>query len=164
MSGLDPSVARWQQVIGAAVLVRQGKVLILQRRQDAGILPGDWEFPEGKKELGETIQEAVQRECREETGLEIKLGKVIDVFEYGVDSHHVVRDCTQINYLCIDQHPDQAVVLSDEHQAYRWIGPTELAVVTNANRRQTLSQVFVQREPVRRYTARLVKAKQARQG
>jgi 8-oxo-dGTP diphosphatase len=54
----------------AAVIERDGKYLITQRRDNA-VLPGLWEFPGGKVEPGETIEQALRRELLEEIGVTI---------------------------------------------------------------------------------------------
>lgn len=61
-------------LVGAAVtLNRRGEVLIAQRKADS-MLGGLWEFPGGKIEPGETMRQCIERELREELGLEIKAG------------------------------------------------------------------------------------------
>ncbi|MEN7973780.1 MAG: A/G-specific adenine glycosylase, partial [Verrucomicrobiota bacterium] len=61
-------------VVGAAVVVnRKGEVLIAQRREK-DMLGGLWEFPGGKQETGETIQQCVARELREELGINVEIG------------------------------------------------------------------------------------------
>ena len=61
-------------VVGAAVVVnRKGEVLIAQRR-DKDMLGGLWEFPGGKQETGETIQQCIVRELKEELGINIETG------------------------------------------------------------------------------------------
>lgn len=61
-------------VVGAAVVMNgKGQVLIAQRRAE-DMLGGLWEFPGGKQEAGETIQECVARELNEELGIQIEVG------------------------------------------------------------------------------------------
>lgn len=56
--------------VTAAILMEAGKVLIARRRPDAS-QPGLWEFPGGKIEAGETPEECLRRELREELAVEI---------------------------------------------------------------------------------------------
>lgn len=58
--------------VGAALLFRRGRVLIAQRLPH-GHLPGKWEFPGGKREPGESIQECIRRELREELGIDVNV-------------------------------------------------------------------------------------------
>jgi mutator protein MutT len=63
--------------VAAALIFRKGKLLITQRRlQDH--LGGLWEFPGGKVEPGESFQDCLKREIREELGVEIDVGLEVD--------------------------------------------------------------------------------------
>lgn len=64
--------------VGAVVLSRQSVVLVRRRFEP---LAGQWSLPGGVLELGETLQTGVAREVREETGLAVEVGPVIDVFD-----------------------------------------------------------------------------------
>ena len=83
-----------------AVIVQHGQVLIVKRKYDP--LAGQWSIPGGTVELGETLEASVAREMLEETGLEIDVGPVIEVFdritrdEEGSVRYHFVL----VDYLC----------------------------------------------------------------
>jgi ADP-ribose pyrophosphatase YjhB (NUDIX family) len=83
-----------------AVIVRDGQVLIVKRKYDP--LAGQWSLPGGGVELGETLEASVAREMLEETGLDIEIGPVIEVFdritrdERGEVRYHFVL----VDYLC----------------------------------------------------------------
>jgi 8-oxo-dGTP diphosphatase len=83
-----------------AVIVQDGRVLIVKRKYDP--LAGQWSIPGGAVELGETLEASVTREMFEETGLEIEVGPVIEVFdritrdEQGRVRYHFVL----VDYLC----------------------------------------------------------------
>lgn len=62
--------------VAAGLLVRGGTVLACQRRGDQPH-PGKWEFPGGKREAGESIEDCLRRELREELGIEAELGGVV---------------------------------------------------------------------------------------
>ncbi len=65
--------------IAAGVIWKKNRILIDQRKAE-GLLGGLWEFPGGKREPGETLEECVVREVREEVGVEVKvLGKIAAV-------------------------------------------------------------------------------------
>jgi 8-oxo-dGTP diphosphatase len=71
MGGVKTIVEAHQVVVGAAII--EGGRLLAARRIDPPALAGGWEFPGGKVEDGETDEEALVRECREELGVEIGL-------------------------------------------------------------------------------------------
>lgn len=61
------------------VIIEQGRALLIRRGSEP--LKGQWSIPGGTLELGETLQEGVARELREETGLEVRVLEVIEVFD-----------------------------------------------------------------------------------
>lgn len=64
--------------VGGIVFVG-GRVLIIKRRFEP--LAGRWSLPGGALEVGETLAEGLAREMKEETGLDVKVGPVVDVFD-----------------------------------------------------------------------------------
>jgi ADP-ribose pyrophosphatase YjhB (NUDIX family) len=85
-------------VLGAAaVVIHEGRVLLIRRGKPPSA--GEWSIPGGAVELGESVEAALRREVREETGLEIAVGRFLEVFERvepdgdgGVRFHFVVLD------------------------------------------------------------------------
>jgi 8-oxo-dGTP diphosphatase len=67
-------------VLGAgAVVIHDGRVLLIRRGQPPD--DGAWSIPGGAVELGESVEAALRREVREETGLEIAVGAFLEVYE-----------------------------------------------------------------------------------
>ncbi|MBE0512664.1 NUDIX hydrolase [Candidatus Bathyarchaeota archaeon] len=67
-----------QPIIGVgAVIIRNGKILLEKRKSEPG--RGKWTIPGGLVELGESAEQTVMREVREETNLEVEQPKLIDV-------------------------------------------------------------------------------------
>jgi 8-oxo-dGTP diphosphatase len=67
-------------VVGVGgVVISQGRTLLIRRGTPP--LQGQWSIPGGTLELGETIAEGVRRELAEETGLAVRVGELIEVFE-----------------------------------------------------------------------------------
>jgi len=76
-------------LVVAAVIKRESRFLIAQRRA-TGSFPLKWEFPGGKLELGESPKEALQRELREELGVEAEVGREIGRYECDYPNHRKV--------------------------------------------------------------------------
>lgn len=109
----------------AAFIVKDGRVLIAQRASDEEYLANHWELVGGGVEPNETPEEAVVREAREESGLVVTVGAKYHDFPF---IHADGRQIQAVSFDCkIDG--DQEVVLSVEHQAYKWISADELASI-----------------------------------
>src|SRR6201997_1218626 len=61
------------------VIIDQGRALLIRRGSEP--LLGEWSIPGGTLELGETLEEGVARELLEETGLEVRVIELIEVFD-----------------------------------------------------------------------------------
>jgi 8-oxo-dGTP diphosphatase len=61
------------KIIGVGVIWNDQKQILIDRRRQEGTMGGLWEFPGGKIELGETVEECIQREIKEELGIEIEV-------------------------------------------------------------------------------------------
>jgi A/G-specific adenine glycosylase len=98
----------------------QGDVLIGRRRSDQ-MLGGLWEFPGGKQEPDESIEDTVKREILEELGLDIEvMGSMLDVPH--AYSHFKV---TLHVYECRLARKDQEA-MAHVHEELRWVPPREL--------------------------------------
>lgn len=62
------------KLIGVAVIWNDQQQILIDRRPQSGLLGGLWEFPGGKVEPGETIQDCIRREIQEELGIEVEVG------------------------------------------------------------------------------------------
>lgn len=105
----------------AAVLVRQGKFLSTQRGY--GEFRGYWEFPGGKIEAGESREEALQREIREELETDICVGEHLITVDYDYPSFHLTMHC----FLCSLLSGD---LVLKEHENAMWLSLDELGSVT----------------------------------
>ncbi|MGH9256330.1 MAG: NUDIX hydrolase [Vicinamibacterales bacterium] len=118
-----------------AVIVRDGRVVIVKRRYEP--LAGRWSLPGGTLELGETLETGVVREMREETGLDVEVGPVIEVFDRimlderrRVQYHFVLVDylCRPVGgQLCAGSDVDLAIFVDP-----RSLAPYELTVKAQA--------------------------------
>ena len=74
-----------QPIIGVgAVIIKDGKILLEKRKNEPG--KGKWSVPGGLVELGESVEQTVMREVKEETGLEVEKPEHIDVVD------NIIRD------------------------------------------------------------------------
>ncbi|HEX3438189.1 MAG TPA: NUDIX domain-containing protein, partial [Pseudacidobacterium sp.] len=62
-----------------AIILQENKVLLIQRGKEP--LKGEWSIPGGALELGETLRQGIQREVREETGLEVEPVQIVEVLD-----------------------------------------------------------------------------------
>ena len=90
-----------QPIVGVgAVIFEDGRVVLVKRRFEP--LAGQWSLPGGRLELGETLEAGLTREMAEETGLDVEVGPVVDVFDrIRLDPERKVRyHYVLIDYLC----------------------------------------------------------------
>ena len=97
----------------AAIIMKEGKVFATQRGY--GDYKDWWEFPGGKIEPGETPEEALAREIREELHADIRVGSLFDTVEYDYPKFHLVMSC----YMCELISEEIELV---EHEAAKWLG------------------------------------------
>ena len=97
----------------------QGKDIIFATQRGYGDFKGGWEFPGGKIEEGETPQEALVREIKEELETEILVGELIDTIEYDYPTFHLSMDCFWAEIVSGD------LVLT-EHAAAKWLTKAEM--------------------------------------
>ena len=84
--------------VSAAVVINEGNVLITRRKPEEK-LAGFWEFPGGKIEEGETPQQCLERELREELGIESTAGKVIceSIYKYEHGKFKIIAMITELH-------------------------------------------------------------------
>jgi 8-oxo-dGTP diphosphatase len=121
----DAGTPRPTVAVGAFVFDAAGRVLLVQRGRPPGA--GLWTVPGGKLELGESLAAAVEREVREETGLVVRCGALVDVVERVIDAggarwHYVILD-----YLASLEGGTLAA--ADDVRAARFVDDAELATL-----------------------------------
>ncbi len=104
----------------AAVIKHKGKIFSTQRGY--GEFKNGWEFPGGKIEPGETPEEALKREIKEELNTEIEVRDLIDIIEYDYPAFHLRMSCYWCGIIC-----GNFELL--EHKASRWLSRDELYTV-----------------------------------
>ena len=99
-----------------------GDPIIFATQRGYGDFKGGWEFPGGKIEEGETPQEALVREIREELETEIRVGEMIDTIEYDYPTFHLSMDCFWAEIV-------SGELILKEHEAGKWLKKNELNLV-----------------------------------
>ena len=115
--------------VAAGLVFRKGLLLLTQRHQHSH-LGGLWEFPGGKREAGETFEECLRRELREELGIEIEVGKLLDSLTHAYPDKTVhlrffrcrwlqhepqPLDCAALAWVSRDQLGDYTFPAADAH-------------------------------------------------
>lgn len=114
----------------AAIIMHSNKVFATQRGY--GEFKGGWEFPGGKIEPGETTEEALVREIREELDTEINVGALVDIVEYDYPTFHLTMHC----YLCsvvtgnlvLKEHDDARWLTKETLNSVDWL-PADLGLI-----------------------------------
>lgn len=115
--GITPMEKPIIQVVGAAIIDKDGKVLCAQRGY--GSLIGKWEFPGGKIEKGESDQEALAREIKEELDIVVEVEELID------ENYNEYKD-KNINLKVYKCKYISGEIKDTEHLAYGWKKPDEM--------------------------------------
>ena len=107
-----------QITVSAAVILRTNpqthKKEILATQRGYGDFKGGWEFPGGKIEYGETPEECIVREIREELATVVKAEKILGVVEYDYPAFHLTMHCI----LCSVVSGDFTLL---EHEDAKWV-------------------------------------------
>ncbi len=104
-----------------AAIIRDGDKMFATQR-GYGEWKDWWEFPGGKMEAGESRQEALRREIKEELATEIEVGELLTTVDYDYPKFHLTMHC----FLCHVTHGDLTLL---EHEAAKWLDGKALDTV-----------------------------------
>jgi 8-oxo-dGTP diphosphatase len=110
--------------VGALLVDDRGRLFLARRGPEAKNERGLWEFPGGSVEFGETLAEALRREMREEYGIEIAVGELLDVVDHILpeEGQHWVSPaflCTLVSGEPIIKEPGKCTQIG-------WFAPAEV--------------------------------------
>ena len=120
-----------QRVIVCPVIENKGEYLLCKMASDRGVFPGQWALPGGGVEPGETIENALRREIKEELGSALEITDIqpwtfhddtrkktyADGSTEDIYMIYLIFDCTSAN---------RAVTFNEEFQETAWVSPAEL--------------------------------------
>ena len=116
--------------VAAAVILKDGRVFTTQRGY--GPYKDGWEFPGGKLEPGETPEQALIREIREELDTEIAVGEKLVQVEYDYPDFHLSMACFSCRILSgapvLKEHASAGWLLPEELDTVRWL-PADRTVI-----------------------------------
>jgi len=102
-----------------AAIVRDGDTVMVVRRGPAEKLAGHWEFPGGKVESSETLQECLEREMFEELDVVTKVTEVVAVSDYRYENG-------EIKLVALETEIISGEIKLSVHDQIRWLRPTEI--------------------------------------
>ena len=111
-------------ILVGGIIASKGKVLLLKRVMSKRFLPGFYDLPGGKVELGEDPNLAIVREAKEETGIDVSVVRPYNVWSYvqeKIDEH-----CIEIDFVLAAKQVSPIKLSPTEHSEHGWFGKDEL--------------------------------------
>ncbi|MEA3559862.1 MAG: (deoxy)nucleoside triphosphate pyrophosphohydrolase [Candidatus Thermoplasmatota archaeon] len=110
-------------LVTAAVIMREGKLLITQRLPDSRFEPNRWEFPGGKVDFGEHPESSMKRELLEEIGIQAEILSLYGIASHVYDQNGMIRHVVIMFYRCDIQKGEPSVI---DCQDLKWVSREEL--------------------------------------
>lgn len=113
-----------QRINVVAIIKNKGKFLMLRRSIFNKLYQFHWQFPEGGVEFGESVEKALARELKEETGLRLKSARLLGLksskeTHFGQDLWHFIRIYCECKVA-------GKIKLSRAHDQYKWASPKDI--------------------------------------
>lgn len=106
--------------IGVAVIRNERGQILIDRRRQEGAMGGLWEFPGGKIEKHETVEECIAREIREELAIEVAVGECLTIVNHTYPTFKITLFVHECQYISGKPQP----LASDE---IRWVNLEEMS-------------------------------------
>lgn len=139
-AGITPMEKPILQVVGAAIINDNGELLCAQRGY--GSLIGKWEFPGGKVEIGETDQQALAREIKEELDIEVEVKELIDENYNEYSDKNINLKVYKCKYV-------SGEIKDTEHQALEWKKPEAVESLDWADADKPILETYLDSLPKR---------------
>jgi len=109
----------FHKLIGVAVIWNEAGKILIDKRKPGGAFGGLWEFPGGKKEVGETIEDCIKREVLEELGIEVVVEEHLITIDHNYSEIRVTLYVYHCRYL-------RGIVKAIECDEFRWVTLDEI--------------------------------------
>lgn len=116
---LKPPITNNHKQIGVAIITNQQGEILIDKRKAGGEMGGLWEFPGGKIETGETVNECIAREIKEELNLEIVVGDRLTTISHEYKTFNVTLYVYDCQYLSGEPQ-------TLECEEFRWVNSSDI--------------------------------------
>jgi len=129
--------------VGAIIVDDHGKLFLAKRGPAAKNERGCWEFPGGSVEYGETLKDALVREIREEYGVDIAIGELLDIVDHILPDEH--QHWVSPTYVCQLKSGIPVILENEKCSEIGWFDPHgvphPLSIITRENLRHYLEKI-----------------------
>jgi 8-oxo-dGTP diphosphatase len=127
-------------IVSAAIIAREDGHILISQRPSHSRMRGFWEFPGGKLELGEDPRAALRRECLEELGVQVEVGRI-----YETIFHRVGGSCILLLFYLV--RIEKGEPRSMEQNALEWVTPEGMELYELLEADKPLVALFQERFP-----------------